>query len=290
MWLLCAFGSAFFAGVTAILAKQGLKGLDSTVATALRTIVVALFSWLMVLVTGSYLPLSSIPARSLVFLTLSGLATGASWLFYFHALQLGDVSKVTPIDKSSTIMTMLLAAVFLGERLTVVRCADIVIIAVGTFLMIAPNRKKGKKKAPVKAERGWFFCALLSAVFASLTSILGKVGIQDVPSTLGTALRTMIVLLMAWVMVFVTGKQSGLKRLERSGILPLVLSGITTGASWLCYYHALQTGPASVVVPIDKLSILITVAFSHFVLHETVSRRSQIGLAFITIGTLALLM
>lgn len=286
MWILFAFGSAIFAGLTAILAKCGIKNTDSNVATALRTIVVLLFSWIMVFVVGAQDGLSSISGRTMLFLILSGLATGASWLCYFRALQIGDVNKVTPIDKSSTILTMILAFIFLHEQITVIKFAAMVLIAVGTYLMI---QKKETEKKEGQAGK-WLLYAFGSAVFASLTSILGKIGIQDINSNLGTAIRTIVVLIMAWVVVFVTRKQDTIRTIDKRSWLFLIFSGFATGASWLCYYRALQTGPASVVVPIDKLSILVTIVFSYFVFHEKLSWKSGIGLLLIVVGTLALLL
>ena len=284
MWVLLAFASAFFAGLTSILAKCGIRKTDSNVATAIRTCVVLVFSWLMVFVVGSQNTISQVPGRTWAFLILSGLATGASWLCYFRALQLGDVNKVTPVDKSSAVLTILLALIFLGEGITWLKGAAILAIGVGTLLMI-------QKKEPErdKTGRAWLLYALLSAVFASLTAILGKVGIEGVESNLGTAVRTVVVLVMAWVVVFVTGKQHTLGEIPRGELGFLCLSGLATGASWLCYYKALQDGLASVVVPIDKLSILVTVAFSWLVFHEKLTRRGAAGLALIVAGTLALL-
>lgn len=287
MWLIFAFGSAFFAGITAVLAKIGIRQTDSTLATALRTIVVLLFSWLMVFIVGSQATIGQIELKTLVFLILSGLATGASWLCYFRALQLGDVNRVAPVDKSSTIITMLLAIIFLGEPLTASKAAGIVIIGAGTWLMAAPQTAAAGKSTPRKNR--WFLFAFLSAVFASLTAILGKVGIQNIESNLGTAIRTIVVLAMAWLMVFVTGKQREIRRIDRRSWLFLLLSGITTGLSWLCYYRALQDGQASIVVPIDKLSILITVFFSYQLLKEKLTRKGMAGLILITAGTLVLL-
>lgn len=285
-WLLCAFGSAFFAGITAILAKIGMEKVDSTLATALRTVVVLAFSWLMVFVAGSQAGLARISGYTLCFLVLSGLATGASWLCYFRALQLGDVNKVAPIDKSSTVLTILLAFLLLGEPITPPKAAGVLGIGAGTLLML--DRKT--PAAGAKQSRGWLFYAVLSAVFASLTSIFGKIGVSGVDSNLGTAIRTVVVLAMAWLMVLITGQQRGLRRLSRKNWLFLVLSGVTTGLSWLCYYRALQEGPASVVVPIDKLSIAITIAFSALLLHEKLTRRAAMGLALILAGTGAMLL
>ena len=285
MWILFAFASAFFAGITAILAKCGIRKTDSTVATAVRTIVVLLFSWLMVFVVGSQDQLGSIDPNTWLFLILSGLATGASWLCYFRALQLGDINKVVPVDKSSVILTMLLAFLFLQEPITPFGGIGVVLIAAGTFLMI--EKKDVEQKEDQK--KSWFLYAAGSAIFASLTSILGKIGISGVESNLGTAIRTAVVLLMAWVMVFVAGKAGEVRKIPKNELGFICLSGIATGASWLCYYRALQDGLASIVVPIDKLSILVTVAFSYFVFHERLSKKSAIGLVLIVAGTLAML-
>ena len=287
MWLIFALASAGFAGLTAILSKIGIKNTDSSVATALRTIVVLIFAWVMVFVTGGYSPLSDIEPRTLVFLILSGLATGASWLCYFRALQLGDVNKVTPIDKSSTVLTILLAAVFLGEEIGLYKAIAIVFIAVGTLLMIT-SKPSDKDKA--KGGIRWAIYAVLSAVFAALTSILGKVGIQGIDSNLGTAIRTCVVLLMAWAVVFVTGKAKEVRRIDRRSLVFIALSGIATGGSWLCFYRALQTGDASVVVPVDKLSIIPTVLFSFIILKEKMSRKSIAGLVCVVGGTLLMLL
>ncbi len=279
MWIMFAFGSAFFAGVTSILAKCGIKKTDSTVATAIRTFVVLIFSWLMVFIVGSENEISSITPRTLLFLILSGLATGASWLCYFKALQLGDINKVVPIDKSSTVLTIILAAVFLEEGITLFGGIGITLIAVGTFLMI---EKKDVQQGVEKSKR-WIFYAFGSAIFASLTAILGKIGISDIESNLGTAIRTCVVLVMSWVMVFVTGKRAEIKCVGKKELCFICLSGLATGASWLCYYKALHDGLASVVVPIDKLSIIITIIFSYAVFHEKLSKKSAVGL-FLTVG------
>ena len=284
MWILFAFGSALFAGLTSILAKCGIRKTDSTVATAIRTIVVLLFSWLMVFVVGSQGTIRDISGKTLLFLALSGLATGASWLCYFRALQLGDVNKVVPIDKSSTVLTILLAAIFLQEGVSLPKGIGIVLIAAGTFLMIEKKESSGETKSAA-----WLWYALGSAIFASLTAILGKVGISGVESNLGTAIRTGVVLVMSWVVVFVTGKQEELKAIPKNELGFICLSGLATGGSWLCYYKALQDGPASVVVPIDKLSILVTVLFSYLVFHEKLTAKSGLGLAGIVAGTLLML-
>lgn len=286
MWLLFAIGSAFFAGVTAILAKCGIRKTDSTVATAIRTIIVLIFAWIMVFVVGSQDQLRDTSQMTLLFLALSGLATGASWLCYFKALQIGDINKVVPIDKSSTVLTILLAFLLLGEPIGLFQGIGVVLIGIGTFLMI----EKKQQEAPSAASgKGWMFYAFGSAIFASLTAILGKVGIQGVESNLGTAIRTGVVLVMAWVMVLVSGKAKEVRQVPGRELAFICLSGIATGASWLCYYHALQDGPASVVAPIDKLSILVTVAFSYLVFHEKLTRRSGLGLVLIVAGTLAML-
>lgn len=284
MWIFFAVGSAFFAGITAILAKCGIKKTDSDVATAIRTIVVLAFSWLMVLLAGSFSQISEISAYTWTFLILSGLATGASWLCYFRALQLGNINKVVPIDKCSIVFTVLLAFILLGEPISLWKLIGLTAIAGGTLLMIQKKEDAAQAKG-----RAWLVYAVLSAVFASLTSIFGKIGIIGVESNLGTALRTGVVLLMAWLLVFVKGKQHLVKQIPGEELIYVSLSGIATGASWLCYYKALQDGPASVVVPIDKLSILVTVAFSYVVFNEKISKKAAVGLAAIVVGTLLML-
>lgn len=280
MWLLFAAGSAFFAGITAILAKCGIRNTDSTVATAVRTIVVLIMSMMMVLIVGSAGTITGISGKTWLFLTLSGLATGASWLCYFRALQMGDVNKVVPVDKSSTVLAMLLALIFLHEEISLPRLIGLVAVACGIFLMIE------KKESGTRAHgKDWLLFAVLSAVFAALTSILGKIGIDGVESNLGTAIRTAVVLVMAWVMVFVSGKAGEVRKIPRRELLFICLSGLATGASWLCYYKALQDGPASVVVPVDKLSILVSVLFSRAVFHEKLPKRAIIGLVLLTAGT-----
>ena len=286
MWIIFAFGSALFAGITSVIAKIGLKNTDSTVATAIRTFIILIFTWIIVFTTGIQSSLLSIKTYSLVFLILSGITTGASWLCYFKALQLGNVNKVTPIDKSSTILTMLLAILFLGESITLIKVAAILLIGAGTYLMI--QKKKDVNPAAVQSNR-WIIYAVLSAIFASLTSILGKVGIEGVESSLGTAIRTIVVLIMAWMIVFITGKQHMIRKIDWTSWIYLILSGIATGCSWLCYYRALQDGLASVVVPIDKLSILVTILFSYLFLKETLTKKALIGLVLIVAGTLSLL-
>lgn len=287
MWLLFAFGSALFAGITSILAKIGVKNTDSNLATAIRTVIILIFSWIMVFIVGSFNTISDISFHTLLFLILSSLATGGSWLCYFKALQLGDVNKVTPIDKSSTVLTMVLAFIILNEYLSFTKVIGMICIGIGTYMMII--KKEIDIDESNKPNKKWIFYAVLSAIFASLTSILGKIGIVGIESNLGTAIRTIVVLIMAWLVVFVTKKQNEIKNIDKKSWLYICLSGITTGMSWLCYYKALQDGQASIVVPIDKLSILITVAFSYLFLKEKLTTKSFIGLVIITIGTLILL-
>lgn len=285
MWIVFAFGSAVFAGLTAILAKCGIKQTDSTVATAVRTIVVLIFSWIMVFIVGSQSGIGSISARSWTFLILSGLATGASWLCYFKALQLGDINKVVPIDKSSVILTILLAFIILREKITPAKAAGVILVGAGTFLMIEKKDVTENKSA----KKSWILYAAGSAVFASLTSILGKIGISEVESNLGTAIRTAVVLIMAWVMVFVTKKADTVKSIPKKELIFIGLSGLATGGSWLCYYKALRDGAASVVVSIDKLSIVVTVLFSYIVFKEKLSKKGVVGLLMIVAGTLIML-
>lgn len=305
MWIGFAVCSAFFAGITSILAKSGIKNTDSNVATAIRTIVVLICAWIMILLTGAQEGIREISEVSLIFLVLSGMATGASWLCYFKALQIGDINKVVPIDKTSTVLSIIMAFIFLRERISVGKLIGIIGITVGTFLMInksdvkdavseevdCGSSKKAEKceikdKLPEKVGGSWFVYALLSAIFASLTSILGKVGVSDIDSNLGTGIRTIVVLIMAWIMVIVTGKLGEVKKIGHKELLFIILSGVATGASWLCYYKALKDGQANVVVPIDKLSILVTVVFSRMVFREKLSAKAFAGLMLITAGTL----
>ena len=284
MWIVFAFLSALFAGLTSILAKCGIRKTDSTVATAIRTIVVLFMSFGMVLIVDSFHGIREITPRTWLFLVLSGLATGASWLCYFRALQLGDVNKVVPIDKSSTVLTILLAFLFLHESVNWLKGLCIALIAAGTWLMIEKKAQAGETKS-----RAWFIYAALSAVFAALTSILGKIGIEGVESNLGTMIRTAVVLVMAWAMVLLTGKAGKIRQTPKRELGFICLSGLATGGSWLCYYKALQDGIASVVVPIDKLSILVTVAISYVVFHEKLTKKALAGLVLIVAGTLGML-
>ena len=319
---MCAFGSALFAGLTSILAKCGIRKTDSTVATAIRTIIVLLFSWAMVFIVGSQNQLAALDGRSLLFLVLSGLATGASWLCYFRALQIGDVNKVVPIDKSSTALSVLLAIVLFGEtsHLAVKLVATAVILG-GTFLMIERKKGSGARSAgagsgansgsanaladapadgsvcvpadgsadaPADGGRRWLVLAVLSAVFAALTSVLAKVGIEHVDSSLATAVRTCFVLVMAWVIVAARGKLGLVRDVDRRELAFICASGVATGASWLFYYYAVQTGQVSVVVQIDKLSILVSIAFARAVFDERLSRRAAVGLVLIVAATLAM--
>ena len=284
--------SAFFAGLTAILAKCGIKKTDSDVATAVRTVVVLVFSWLMVLIIGSAGSISDISGKSLLFLVLSGIATGASWICYFKALSVGNVNKVVPVDKSSTVLSVILAIILFGEtNHLAVKLVGTALLAIGIFLMI--EKKESKRTEDVPEERTperriWLPYAVGSAVFAALTTILAKVGISDVESNLGTAIRTCVVLVMAWLIVFLKGKQGQVKSIDKKELRFILLSGIATGASWLCYYYAVQKGSVSVVVPIDKLSILVAIAFSWIVFKEKLTRKAGIGLALMVIGTLAM--
>lgn len=284
LWLVMAVLSALFAGLTSILAKCGIRKTDSDVATALRTIVVLIFSWIMVYVVGSAGTITQIGTKSIIFLILSGLATGSSWICYFKALSMADVNKVVPIDKSSTVLTVLLAIIIFGETNNLpIKLIGVTLIAIGVFLMVE------KKDVQVKEEKkGWFIYAVLSAVFAALTSILAKIGITRVESNLGTAIRTGVVLVMAWIIVIGRNKHKQIKSIDKKELLFICLSGIATGASWLCYYYAIQNGIVSVVVPIDKLSILVSIAFSYVAFREKLRKRSAIGLALMVAGTLVM--
>lgn len=287
MWIIYAFLSAIFAGITAILAKIGMKDVDSHLATALRTGVVVVFAWIMAFVVGSVEQIQYISGKSIIFLILSGFTTGGSWICYFRALQLTDVNKVVPVDKSSIVLTILLAIIFLGESLSYYQIAGMIILTFGTYLMI--QKKENHMRSSSKDSKAWFGYALLSAIFASLTTILGKIGIENIESNLGTAIRTVVVLILAWVIVILSGKQEKIKELSKKNWFFICLSGFSTGGSWLFYYHALQKGDASIVAPIDKLSIVVTVIFAYFILKEKISKRAFIGLFFIVVGTMCLL-
>lgn len=291
MWLIAAVGSAVFAGLTSILAKCGLSDTDSDIATALRTIVVLVFAWLMTAIVGSVGSIAAIDAKSLLFLVLSGLATGASWLCYFKALSLGDVNKVAPIDKSSTVLTILGATFFLGESAHLaLKLILTTLLAAGIFLMIDEYQSSAQQSSSLQPAAGnsWIIYALLSAIFAAATAILAKVGITHVESNLGTAIRTCIVLVMAWGIVYMRGKQKQLTSLNYRELLFIILSGLATGASWLCYYYAIQNGMVSIVVPLDKLSILVTIAFSGIIFHEKLSPKAALGLVLMSVATLAM--
>ena len=282
LWLIAAVLSAVFAGITSILAKCGIKKTDSDVATALRTIVVLLFSWLMVFLVGSAASISHIEWKSLLFLILSGLATGASWICYFKALSMGSVNKVVPVDKSSTVLSVLLAIILFGETdHLAVKLIGTVLLGVGIFLMVEKQKNERKEN-----NRHWIIYAMLSAVFAAMTSILAKIGVSGVESNLATAIRTGVVLVMAWMIVFAKGKQTQLKDIDKSEFIYIVLSGLATGGSWLFYYYAIQNGVVSVVVPIDKLSVVLTVLFSYIVFKEKLSKKAAVGLCLMVMGTL----
>ncbi len=284
MWIPAAFLSAFFAGITAVLAKIGIKNINSSLATAIRTVVVLIFSWIIVFISGDIENLSKITFKTFLFLILSGISTGASWLCYFKALQMGNVNKVVPIDKTSTVLTMILAFCFLGEPITFILLLGMILILLGTFMMISKKEDTGDIKS-----KKWFIYAVLSAFFASITSILGKLGVENISSNLATAIRTIAVLFMAWIIVFLQKTQKEIKKTDSKTFLFLILSGFSTGASWLCYYGALKTGPASIVAPIDKLSILVSIGFAYFFLGEKLTKKAFFGLIFITAGTLILL-
>lgn len=289
MWVAFAFASAIFAGLTSILAKIGIKDTDSNVATALRTAVVLVFAWLMVLLTGAGGAISALTGRNLLFLVLSGLATGLSWICYFRAIALGQVSRVVPVDKSSTVLAMILGFLYFREPFGWLPALGLLLILGGTLLMSVAPGARGEKRAGRKDLR-WLIYALLSAVFAALTSVLAKIGIEGVPSDLGTAVRTVVVLVLAWGIVLAQGKLGQVRHIGRRSLLFIVLSGLATGLSWLCYYRAISVGLVSVVVPIDKLSIVLTVVFSAVILRERISWRAWLGLGLIALGTAALLL
>ena len=285
-WVTAAVASAFFAGITSILAKCGIRHTDSDVATAIRTCVVLVFAWAMAGISGSIGAIGAIPAKAWLFLTLSGLATGASWICYFKALSIGDVNKVVPVDKMSTVLAVLIAIVLFGETGNLaVKLVGTAVITLGTFLMIEKKQSVGAEQ---KQDRAWLAYALGAAVFAALTSVLAKIGIEGVESNLATAIRTCVVLVMAWAIVAAKGKLEQVARIDPRELAFLAASGIATGASWLLYYYAIAAGQVSVVVQIDKLSIVVSVLFARLAFNEKLSHRSAIGLFLIVLGTAAL--
>ena len=285
-WVTAAFASAFFAGITSILAKCGIRHTDSDVATAIRTCVVLVFAWAMAGISGSIGAIGAIPAKAWLFLTLSGLATGASWIRYFKALSIGDVNKVVPVDKMSTVLAVLIAIVLFGETGNLaVKLVGTAVITLGTFLIIEKKQSIGAEQ---KQDRAWLAYALGAAVFAALTSVLAKIGIEGVESNLATAIRTCVVLFMAWAIVAAKGKLEQVARIDPRELAFLAASGIATGASWLLYYYAIAAGQVSVVVQIDKLSIVVSVLFARLAFNEKLSHRSAIGLFLIVLGTAAL--
>ena len=286
MWLVYAILSSFFAGITAILVKVGVENINSNLLTALRTIVVLFFSWIMVFVVGSQGTIEEVSMKTFLFLCVSGITTGASWICYFHALQIGNVNVVVPIDKSSVVLTIFLGVIFLHESMNFVKFICVVAIASGTYFMI--EKKTVEADSGVKKKKGAVFYAFMSALFASLTALLSKIGIVGIESNLGTAIRTVIVLIMAWIIVFYTGSYKGIRDISKKSWIFIVLSGIATGLSWLCYYRALQDGPISVVLPIDKLSTVVSIAFAYIVFKEKLTRKSAAGLALFVAGTLGM--
>lgn len=286
MWIIAACASALFAGIVSIFVKCGVRTTDSDVASAIRTSVVLVFAGAIALATGAMEGLASLSIEAVLFLVLSGLATGASWLCYFKALSLGDVNKVVPVDKASIALTMLFAVVFLGETSNLwAKLLSIILILAGTLLMSISRGSLREASRERQGTHGWLFFALLSAVFAAFVAVLAKVGFQDIDSNLGTTIRTVVVLLMAWAVVAGKGKLKLVPSVKRSELGFIIASGIATGASWLCYFYAIQNGAVSVVVPIDKLSIVVSIAFSYFVLREPLARRALAGLFLIVCGT-----
>lgn len=281
LWILAAGFSAAFAGITAVLSKCGIKNTNSNVATAVRTTVVLLFAWIMVFITGVYNGIFLISGKSWIFLILSGAATGASWICYFKALSVGEVSKVAAVDKSSVVLSVLFAIVlFPDERnLWYIKLGCLILIGLGTFFMTDIKKEEDKKGLT------WLVFAIFSAIFAAVTSILAKTGIENVDSNLATAIRTCVVFAFAWIIVIFKKEYELVKEITKKDLLFLILSGIATGASWLFYYYAIKNGQVSVVVPIDKMSILITITFSLIVFKEKLSKKSWFGLFLLATGT-----
>lgn len=286
MSIVLAILAAVFAALTSILAKIGIKNVDSNLATAIRTIVVVIMALIVVLITGQFHAVFDVEGQALIFIVLSGITTGLSWLFFFKALQIGDVSKVVSIDKSSIVMTIILSFIILQEPTTPLVIAGGVIIAIGTFLLIGKNNS-GKKE---KFSQSYIFLAILGAVFAALTSILAKIGINnEVDSNVATFIRTIVIIIFAWAIVFFQGTVKQMKDITKKSYLFLGLSGMATGFSWLCYFAAIAIGKVSVVAPIDKFSVVITIILSFFILKEKPTRNTMFGAIVITVGTVLLI-
>jgi len=288
-WIIYALLASAFAGLTAVLAKIGISGVNSHLATAIRTVVIVVFSWLMVFIVGSFSELTAVSGRTWLFLIASGLATGASWLCFFYALKFGTVSQVSPLKKSSMVLTIILAFLILGEPFGLWQMIGMSFIIIGTLLML---KLKKKNPSETTTEKGgnWLLFGLLASVFASLVTILGAIGIADVEANLGNAIRVVVVLIASWGMVFLTDNHKGIREIDKKNWLFLILSGLATGGSWLFFFRALQIGPASGVVPIDKLSILLNILFARIFLKEKQSPKQLAGLACLTVGTLLLVL
>ena len=286
MWILLAVVASVSAGFTSVLSKMGGSKIGSNMLTLLRTIVVVMMSWLIVALFGSW---GNVGGHSLLFLILSGLATGASWLCYYRALQIGKVAGVVAVDQSSVLFSVILAIIFLGERSKFeIALIGLLIIALGMFFIVLERNKNIDKTVVVKTQRGWIFFAFGSAIFASLTAIFGKIGISGVDSNLGTAIRTLVIIPMALMMVFINHETQDYQKLTGRDILYIVLSGIGTGVSWLCYYAALALGPVTVIAPIDKTSIAVATFLAFLFLREKPSKLTILGLGFIVFGTIVI--
>lgn len=289
MSIILALLAALFASFTAILAKIGIEKVDSNLATAVRTVVVVIMAYLMVAITGQTDSIFNISMKSYIFLILSGLTTGMSWLCFFKAIQIGDVSKVVPIDKASVVLTILLSFIILGEPATAFVVSGGIIISIGTFVLIGKEKKNDRKKKKGFNTKSYIFLAVLSAVFAALTNILAKIGIEDVDSNVATFIRTVVIILFAWGIVFFQGTFKELKNISKKSYLFLLLSGAATGLSWLCYFAALALGKVSIVNPIDKFSVVLTMVLSFIILKEKPTKNTIAGAILITIGTALLI-
>jgi bacterial/archaeal transporter family protein len=290
MSIILALLAALFASFTAILAKIGIEDVDSNLATAVRTIVVVIMAYLMVVITGQTGNIMAVSAKSFIFLVLSGLTTGLSWLAFFKAIQIGDVSKVVPIDKASVVLTILLSFLVLREPATMPVVAGGVIISIGTFVLIGKDKKKKTQRKKVFNTKSYIFLAIMSAVFAALTNILAKIGIEDVDSNVATFIRTVVIILFAWGIVFFQGTVKELKKISKKSYIFLILSGAATGFSWLCYFAALAIGKVSIVNPIDKFSVVLTMILSFIILKEKPTKSTVTGAVLITIGTALLIL
>ena len=278
MYIIYALLASVFSGLTSVFAKTGIKNIDSLLATFLRTIVISLFLFLIVIWKENLNEIFLLDKKTILFLILSGISNTLLWICYFKALDLGTVSKVTPVDKTSIVLTLILSSLFLNEKITTIKIISIVLILSGTFLTI-------KKESKGSKDNKWIIYAILTAVFTSTTTVLSKIGIESTNTTLITFLRTIVVLIILTTITLFKKKYKSIKDIEKRSWLFIILSGLSTSLSWLFYFKALALGEASIVFPIEKLSLVVSILISIIFLKEKVNKKQIIGIIIIVIGT-----